>query len=416
MIYEYPERVSFRLSEEKKEDYFTKLLYEFEYPSYYGGSAEKKSHYRNLCDFIKANKESFYENIVSVPQGNATIGMKLIKSFKYFLTKEDNLQWAQDTASKYIQKNKMEGTLCLSVHPLDFLSLSESVSDWRSCHALDGEYRNGNLSYLLDSCTFICYLKCDGEACLPHFPLSVPWNSKKWRTLMFLSEDSELLIAGRQYPIDIEGIMDALLKNFVPASGLIEDEYTNWLASIPKDFNAKGFRSNFMDSSYMRFDQELIATSKIYQRNPNTCEFDDVLFSNDYSPIYAVKKRFSWEYKGIILPVIKVGGPTKCLLCDDLAMEGTDTMLCENCELTYGSADNDYFTFCDNCHSHIYKDSSSIVGDNNETLCEWCAAKLASECDDCGCLFYNEDLYEISTKEDEFLVLCENCSKARGYY
>ena len=42
----------------------------------------------------------------------------------------------------------MEGYLYLSIHPLDYLSISETNHGWRSCHALDGEYRNGNLSYL----------------------------------------------------------------------------------------------------------------------------------------------------------------------------------------------------------------------------------------------------------------------------
>ena len=28
----------------------------------------------------------------------------------------------------------------------DYLSLSENAFNWRSCHALDGEYRAGNLS------------------------------------------------------------------------------------------------------------------------------------------------------------------------------------------------------------------------------------------------------------------------------
>lgn len=411
MIYEYPDKVSFHLSEEKREVYFYQLLHDLEYKCHYGGTNEQKLHYRELCNFITANKASFYENTVSVPQGNAVVGMKLLKAFKYFLTKDEGLIWAQDTASKYIQKNKTEGTLCLSVHPLDFLSLSESVSDWRSCHALDGEYRNGNLSYMLDSCTFICYLKSDEDVILPHFPRSVPWNSKKWRVLMFLSEDNELLIAGRQYPLKIEGIMDALLKNFMPTSGLLDGEYTNWLASIPKNFNAEGFGAAYMPSGYMRMGKELIEISKFYQRNPNTCEFDDVLLSSDYSPIYAVKKKYSWQFSRFDNnTVIKVGGPTKCLLCGDFAMEGTDTMMCESCELEYGSANNDFFTFCNNCNSHIYTDTSFDV--EGDTLCGYCTDRLASECEDCQYLFYDENLYEVSTGE----MLCEGCKRARGYY
>lgn len=83
-----------------------------------------------------------------------------------------------------IQEDKVTGILCLSIHPLDYLSLSENTYNWRSCHALDGEYRAGNLSYMMDNTTVVCYLKGEDEAELPHFPAEVKWNSKKWRMLL----------------------------------------------------------------------------------------------------------------------------------------------------------------------------------------------------------------------------------------
>ena len=84
--------------------------------------------------------------------------MKLVRAFKFFETDKELLNEIQSVASMIIQEDKIEGTLCLSVHPLDFISSSENTHNWRSCHALDGEYRAGNLSYMLDKTTVMCYL------------------------------------------------------------------------------------------------------------------------------------------------------------------------------------------------------------------------------------------------------------------
>ena len=46
-----------------------------------------------------------------------------------------------------LQDVKVSGDLVLSVHPLDYLSISDNNHNWYSCHSLDGEYGAGNLGY-----------------------------------------------------------------------------------------------------------------------------------------------------------------------------------------------------------------------------------------------------------------------------
>ena len=127
-------------------------------------------------------------------------GAKIIKSFKHFEGNKRKLEEMQTAASRVIQADKIEGYIYFSVHPLDFLSLSENAHNWRSCHALDGEYRSGNLNYMVDSSTIVCYVKSKEDTILPRFPEDVPWNNKKWRVLLFLSDDGYSMMAGRQYP------------------------------------------------------------------------------------------------------------------------------------------------------------------------------------------------------------------------
>jgi hypothetical protein len=58
-----------------------------------------------------------------------------------------------------LQQNKITGRLCFSVHPLDFLSMSENNCGWRSCQALDGDFRAAALAYMIDSSTVVAYIE-----------------------------------------------------------------------------------------------------------------------------------------------------------------------------------------------------------------------------------------------------------------
>ena len=128
----------------------------------------------------------------------------------------------------------------MSVHPLDFLSLSENGHNWRTCHSLDGDYRAGNISYLLDDVTFIAYLKAQDNYYLPNFPTSIPWNSKKWRVLLHLSKDKNLLMAGKQYPLQLERGMQAVLNRIKNDINLLdlkeEEEWSEWESVEPSPY------------------------------------------------------------------------------------------------------------------------------------------------------------------------------------
>ena len=184
------ETVSFSLSREEKDKRVNSFINDIEY------------RHSDLAWFIYLNRNSFYDNTVAKEytlETGETIpkGMKLLKSFKYFISDKEELNKLQTRASMMIQEDKVEGVLCFSVHPLDYLSVSENTYNWRSCHALDGEYRSGNLSYMCDESTVVCYLRGkDTQVRLPHFPEDVLWNSKKWRMLMFLSESWQSMFAG----------------------------------------------------------------------------------------------------------------------------------------------------------------------------------------------------------------------------
>ena len=117
-------------------------------------------------------RAAFYENKVKETWERFGIkvpkGMKITRALKLFVKDKEILDMLQTKYSKILQDVKVQGRLCLSIHPLDFLSMSETTHNWRSCHSLDGEYRAGKLSYMLDKSTVEVYVKSEGVHVLPN--------------------------------------------------------------------------------------------------------------------------------------------------------------------------------------------------------------------------------------------------------
>ena len=238
LIYEYPEPVEFTLDVNQKKvramDFAATVSDTFNNPT--------------LAEFIDDNLDSFFENKVSTKlYPNIPEGMKLLKAFKYFEYNKKALRRIQDMASQIIQEDKIKGTLCFSVHPLDFLSSSENTYHWRSCHSLDGEYRAGNLSYMMDESTFMVYIKGADDQFLPAFGSTV-WNSKKWRMLLHTNDNDTVLFAGRQYPFSSRSGIDLVLNIY---NDLLRKEI-NIKTSNPfytsEDFLYDAWKRDYIDS------------------------------------------------------------------------------------------------------------------------------------------------------------------------
>lgn len=102
-----------------------------------------------------------------------------------------------------------KGKLCLSIHPLDYLTMSENTS-WSSCmkwSASDGgEYRQGTVEMMNSSCVVCAYFYWDEFSLLNDCDPNHYWNNKRWRKLFIVSKD--FIVGVRGYPYEQEA-MDA---------------------------------------------------------------------------------------------------------------------------------------------------------------------------------------------------------------
>jgi hypothetical protein len=330
-----------------------------------------------LIDFIENNKDNFFTNIVESPfkQGDIYIpaGIKITKAFKFFFDDKEKLDKIQTMASMILQEVKVEGTLCFSVHPLDYLSSSENACNWRSCHALDGEYRAGNLSYMLDKSTIVCYLKEEnGDTRISRFPRDVPWNNKKWRMLLFVSDDHNALFAGRQYPFFSKNLLELIRINFLTKINSYSSphDWSNWHNDCLKGVEFKEYPDdNFvLPKKYFFLNGDLYKDSSLIEDvglSSEKLHFNDLLYSSFYTPYYC----WLWSYKAKIH--FTIGALVPCLRCGENFIESHDSMICESCG-------DDKIT-CDYCGDIINEDDAIYLEDREITVCRDCYSEIFAE-------------------------------------
>lgn len=339
-----------------------------------------------LQDFLLINKEGFFDNkvILPYPSKNICLGSKLSKSLKKFLPDQETIRWAQDTASRFIQENKIEGYLYLSVDPRDFLTLSENNSDWWSCHSLDGDYRVGNLSYMVDTTTVVAYLANDKQEHLKCLPKDMVWNNKKWRMLIHTDMEN-CIYYNRQYPCESQALLTEAHK--ILTSKLLPQKFTfphcNGIKTIINGdgenetifFNQIYFGSRFFDTRDIIDARDYIG-------------YCDLINSNSYAPVISLnaEKRVKYiqslyrstkeEEEAIVhnLCDIKIGERPICPCCGQGHIEREESFLCEDC-IAVLDADENFYLACTDCGRRIY-DEDEIFWYKNTHHCKECYKNL----------------------------------------
>lgn len=342
----------------------------------------------NLANFVEMNEDAFFDNkVIWSDNQKVPVGMKLSKAFKHYEKNPVRLDEAQSLFSRYLQENKVEGELIVSVHPLDFLSISENTYNWRSCHALDGDYAAGNLSYMMDKSTIICYLKGDKEVKLPRFPEDVLWNNKKWRVLLFNSVGSEAVFAGRQYPFSSKEGINYILDNLnIILNNNIE--YTAWFKTY----------SDEIDRKYASCNGYKIYLDNWVGNKANSLNYNDLTDSTCYNPYYTVDILLNF----MKLPIFDIGHEVFCLECDEHLIYNDEShgMICFDCYW-----DNHCIT-CDKCGTKIYSNDSRGYLSDGSIVCEYCYENEVFYCSCCRQLHWNEEKVWDKVLEE---YICEGC-------
>ena len=106
-------------------------------------------------------------------------------------------------------QKRIQGDITLSIHPLDYWTMSDNESGWDSCMNWRdyGGYRQGTVEMMNSPCVVVAYLSAAE-------PMSIGkvgnWNDKKWRQLFIV--DKDVILGIKAYPYFNEGLTTTIAK------------------------------------------------------------------------------------------------------------------------------------------------------------------------------------------------------------
>lgn len=296
------------------------------------------------------------ENIIITRDGKEkklSSGTKITKLWKAIIPDKDNLNKVINRYSQLISQKKIKGTLCLSIHPMDYFTVSDSGCGWSSCFSVANrsEYC-ASTSALMQGTdnTIIAYLKSGTKT------LSLPngdeWNAKKWRTYVTVAEDGDLVHFGKHYPNEIDGIEKEIQK--ILQKRLKTD--------LSQSIGLEGEEDAFNTTEELCFHIE----------TPN-------LMYNDFYGIshgtILLSQNLVEQFKNRTGVEMKIGArDTMCVCCGLSNRLSCDRLLCHEC------SNESYCEYCDEYHSADFVHYSDDWGG---TVCKYCAEEHFVTCDCC---------------------------------
>ena len=136
------------------------------------------------------------EDSIKIQEGAKV--MKLLAKIAKSLNAEESFEEFRLEHSRILNQKKLKGTLCLSIHPMDYMTMSDNDNNWSSCMSWrhhTGDYRQGTVEMMNSPCVVVGYLKADTSMDLGY---EYYWNSKKWRSLFIVNKN--LIVSVKDYP------------------------------------------------------------------------------------------------------------------------------------------------------------------------------------------------------------------------
>lgn len=130
-------------------------------------------------------------------------GSKITKAMgkiaKAYNMSENEFEAFRIACSQGLNQKTITGDLTLSIHPLDYMTMSDNECDWSSCMSWRerGCYRQGTVEMMNSPMVVVAYLTADSANNM-HIG-GHEWNSKKWRELMIVTPDIICNVLGYPY-------------------------------------------------------------------------------------------------------------------------------------------------------------------------------------------------------------------------
>lgn len=292
-------------------------------------------------------------------------GTKITKLFRFFVDESELDTLIKKYATIFNQKT-IKGDLCLSVHPLDYFSVSDNQCGWNSCFSVhDGSYRISTTGLLTSPNTMVAYLS-SGDVEYKAYDKSMTWNNKKWRTYVTMSHDQKTFHIGREYPYSNPTLRQKVVEMIANLTG--------W--------------------EYQEVDRE------IYINTP------DAFYNDGFYHLYEATNIEDDE----CIDELDIADDCYCMECGTTYdLEGVNGMCCFSC---HPESHEDYVGTCALCDNNIFEyENYTYIPNWGEYVCECCEYKL-NYCQVCDEPYVAEDepVVEVYNREQNGYCMTEMCS------
>lgn len=274
--------------------------------------------------------------------------------------------------SKATGEKVRESVLHLSIHPLDFMAMSDNNHGWTSCMRWRDEpgcYREGTLDCMNSPYALLAYLADEED------PMELPngnfWNNKIWRELFIVHP--ELGIFG--------------VKGYPYANAALESATVSWLRSLAEE----NLDWNFQNAEPIPYD------NKGWNINENHYNlsinwdymYDDTFTANTF--------HYACLLEGIDTCIaLDLSGTVRCIICGDYLPENDNNsgmgVVC--CDAHAGG------NYCWNCGDRIHSSDGYEPLSNGEVVCIYCWENHAIYCPAQDEYCWDDDTVEVALVED----------------
>lgn len=251
--------------------------------------------------------------------------------------------------SQVLNEKSVSGTLCISIHPLDYMTMSDNDCGWGSCMSWydHGDYRQGTVEMMNSPMVVVAYLKSSTDYCI-NGSKEYFWNSKRWRELFVVNEN---VIAGiKGYPYWNESLELATI---------------DWLTELATEANIGKYREDIIH--YSGRNNNFYIGDEVHDLH-----FHTRLMYNDF---YCENHNMRISETNNIPTDIEYSGISECLCCGNELYDFNSEadLFCLNCEDVYQ---------CYECGEYHSRDD--LIEVNGNLYCRWCYEEYFSVCEGCG--------------------------------
>ena len=339
---------------------FNGTYFEDTYATYNLTQAKQLFTNRVAKEFNYRNKDG---KIVKVPEG-AKVMRVLQKIAKEFDLPDFEIFRNHISRITEIRKSKIKFTL--SIHPLDYMTMSDNANGWESCMNWTqgpGSYRAGTIEMMNSPMVVVAYITTK-----PYYPAntSIEWTSKSWRELIIVHPNT--ICSVKSYPY-YNIAFDKALVNWL--ADLVEEK-TEWR------YNRKKPQENLESCSDIKAWQDKEDKDNYFLLHFETNEMYNDFGNTDNYGIFSINPPDN-KYR---TSTINYSGLMTCMCCGENGYwsDDTETVICEDCEPSI---------YCCCCDERVnINDAIEVDG---EWVCEDCYNDL-HRCMCCEDAHFEDDL------------------------